>query len=366
MLDGHYCRLRQERLLERLRQRELDAVVCAATHHVYYFTGHWTFWQQQSGFVLFADGRSSLISADRPAEGAAADELRAYEATWMGTQRQEQPAAVAQKVIEALGARKAGRVGIDASAVSSQVAARFHGGIDVIDEDLFQLRRRKDADELELMKMAIRCCEGMYQRAREILLPGVAELHVFNELHAAAVEAAGEPLSGMLGNDYACGVGGGPARKKRVAKGGELYILDLGPAYRGYFSDNARTFSVDGKPTDTQMKAWEAVVGCHTVVEEMARPGARCRDIFQAADEFLKQKGYKGMAHHLGHGVGLQPHEFPHLNLRWDDVLMEGEVFTAEPGVYDEDLRAGIRIENDYLVTDKGVVNLLNTPMEMV
>jgi Xaa-Pro aminopeptidase len=74
----------------------------------------------------------------------------------------------------------------------------------------------------------------------------------------------------------------------------------------------------------------------------------------------------RGLVHHLGHGFGLQPHEFPHLNPKWDDVLLEGEVFAAEPGVYGEDLNWGVRIENNYLVTRAGVQNLLNSPMGLV
>ena len=53
------------------------------------------------------------------------------------------------------------------------------------------------------------------------------------------------------------------------------YILDLGPAYRGYFADNCRAFSVDRKPTDAQMKAQQAVLECLAIVERMAKPGAK-------------------------------------------------------------------------------------------
>ena len=63
------------------------------------------------------------------------------------------------------------------------------------------------------------------------------------------VEVAGEPLT-ALGNDYQCNQRGGPPRN-RDAQAGELFILDLGPAYRGYYADNCRTFSVDRSPTET-------------------------------------------------------------------------------------------------------------------
>jgi Xaa-Pro aminopeptidase len=256
-------------------------------------------------------------------------------------------------------------VGLDASVVNSQVAIEFKD-TEAIDPELWQMRRQKDADELKLMKKAIACTEAMYRKAKEIIKPGIPELKVFTELNEAAVLEAGEPLTELLGNDFACAARGGPPRKDHKAGKGELYILDLGPVYRGYFSDNARTFAVDGKPTDKQMKAWEAIVGALKIVEKMARPGAKGREIFAAVDEHFKKTRKSGMPHHLGHGVGLQPHEYPHLNPQWDDVLMEGEVFTAEPGQYGGGLNAGIRLENDYLVTKDGVESLFNFPLELV
>ena len=78
---------------------------------------------------------------------------------------------------------------------------------------------------------------------------------MFNQLHAAAVETAGEPLTD-LGNDFRCNAPGGPPRARRTWAG-ELYILDLGPAYRGYYADNCRTFFVGaGEPADAQQTAW--------------------------------------------------------------------------------------------------------------
>ena len=172
-------------------------------------------------------------------------------------------------------------------------------------------------------------------------------------------------MTALLGNDYACGVGGGPARPGRVTKSGEIYILDVGPTYRGYFADVCRAVHVDRKPTDAQMIAWNSIVGALKIVERSAKPGTFCRDIYHEASVRLRSSSESGLTHHLGHGVGLQPHEYPHLNPRWDDTLMEGEVFTAEPGLYGAALAGGIRLENEYLVTKDGVENLLDSPLEL-
>lgn len=370
MLDPTFSRTRQARLSELMSKLRLDAVVVGLPHHVYYFSAHLAAWQHTTAFVLFGDGRAVLVSANAPDNKAAADEALAYEANWNGTLRQEQPATIAALIVNRLegAGRRHLRVGVDSSAVGLHVSLlHTSGSVETIDPHLWQMRRAKDADELGLIKTAIRASEAMYARAREIIAPGLPELELLGELHKAAVKSTGEPMTALLGNDYACGVGGGPARDGHVAQAGQLWVLDLGPTYRGYFADNCRAFAVDKKPTDAQLKAHAAIMGALAIVERTAKPGVKCREIFSSVDDHLKAAGYAGgMPHHLGHGIGLQPHEFPHLNPRWDDTLLEGEIFTAEPGLYGNGINGGIRIENDYLVTNDGVENLLNFPTGLV
>jgi Xaa-Pro aminopeptidase len=166
------------------------------------------------------------------------------------------------------------------------------------------------------------------------------------------------------GNDYACGVRGGPPRM-RTCNAGELYILDLGPAYRGYFGDNARTIAVDGRPTDDQLAAWRHVCEALAVVERRARPGVRCRDIYEEVRQWLATAPVGSWSSHLGHGIGLFVHEMPHLNPEWDDVLEAGDVIAVEPALYDPALRCGMRIENNYLVTDAGLELLSPFPLDL-
>lgn len=365
MLEPQLCRARQKRFLS-TAGTNFDAAVFGSAENVYYFTGYHTGWAKQSALILFSDGRSVLYSPDSPATGAAVEDARSFEASWFSTMRLEQAMAVAAQLVEVLHDGKAKKIGVDASDVASQLLLANLFRATPVDTQMYQQRRVKDADELALMQKAIGATEAMYTRAKQIIGPGVDELHVFNELQAAANTFLGEPVTAPLGNDFACGVGGGPPRQGRKAEAGELYVLDLGPCYRCYFADNCRAFSVDRKPTDPQIKAQQALVGALKVVEQLAKPGVKCVDIFNAVDAHLQQALGRKQTHHLGHGVGLSPHEFPYLNPKWNDTLLAGEVFTAEPGVYGSELRGGIRLENQYLVTPTGVRNLLNFPLDLV
>ena len=143
-------------------------------------------------------------------------------------------------------------------------------------------------------------------------------------------------------------------------------MLDLGPGVRGYNADSCRAYAVDRRPTDVQQAAHAALCGVFPIVERMARPGVRCVELYDAADAHVRATLGHGLPHHLGHGVGLQAHEYPHLNRRWDDVLIEGDVFTVEPASYGGQLNGAIRVENQYVVTAGGVENLLDVPLSLV
>ncbi len=362
MLEPAHAKHRQRRLLDRLAASGQDAILITQPQHVYYLTGHRPAWRHLPAFILRDDGRSTLICANSPTANVAADTVISYPANLGATLRQDQASAIAGIISEQLIGSHS--VGFDASETASMLDLHT-AGCRCIDDDLCQLRRAKDPDELQLMQRAIDATKAMYHRARQIIEPGITEIDVFNQLHAAAVESTCEPMTALLGNDFACGAGGGPPRAGRKAQDGELYILDLGPTYRGYFADNARVICVNRKPTDAQYKAWQAIVDVFPIIESLAKPGVRCRDLYAAIDEHFQSQFGRKQFHHLGHGVGLQAHEFPHLNPHWDDTLIEGEIFTAEPGFYADELHAGLRIENQYVVTASGVRNLTPFAMEM-
>ena len=363
-IDLSASRGRQRRLLERMAELKLDLAIVAQIEHIQWLAGPRFDWKLQPLAALWADGTMLVVAPSDSSELAATDEILRYEAKWLSTIRQDQRAAAAQVLLAALARRPAPRtVGVEFSSFPPCLAGGLNAKLVDIEPSLQRMRRRKDADELARLKKAIATTGAMYARAREIVAPGVNELDVFNELQAVAVREFGEPLTGT-GNDYASGVHGGPPRD-RQAEAGELYILDLGPAYRGYFADNSRTFSVDGRPTGRQLQANEHVRKAFVIVEREVRPGKRCRELFDEVREHLVQFPGGAWLAHLGHGIGLFPHEAPHLNPTWDDAFEFGDVIAVEPAIYAPDLRAGIRLENNYLVTDRGVELLSDFPFEL-
>jgi Xaa-Pro aminopeptidase len=363
-LDPTACRDRQRRLLDEMRAAEIDLALVVRTEHVQWLTGYRPFWLGQPAAALWADGHCTLACPRKAPESAATDEIVTYEAAWHSTWRNDQAEACAAVLRDRIAARPAARrAGVEYSACGPHFLALLPAAPLDIEPQLVRMRRRKHADELALLRKAIAATGRMYQRAREIVRPGLTELEMFAELQAAAEREFGEPALGS-GNDFQCGSRGGPPRP-RAAQEGELWILDLGPGYRGYYGDTCRTLCVGARPSEAQHQAWEAVAATFPYLEQAVRPGTSCRAVFDEVQRRLDAHRPGSFNHHLGHGFGLAPHEGPHLNPRWDDRFEAGDVFTAEPGLYGPDLRAGLRLENDYLVTETGVELLSDFPLEM-
>jgi len=348
-LDLDLCRERQQRLLGVLESAKAERAILTRPEQVHYFTGYRPHHLMTATACIDADGCLLVAPNEEPTRHAAT-RMVTFEAQWLCTLRQDQELAAAKALKDAL-PKPAARMATDGAAGWE--------GVD-IEPEILQLRRRKDADEVAMIRHAIGGTEAMYARAREIIEPGITELRVFNELQSAAVNAIGEMLTGT-GNDYQCNSPGGTPRD-RAAGDGELYVLDLGPAYRGYYADNCRTFAVNRQPTDEQLRAHKAIVSVLDHVAATVKPGVSCAALFAEAKAMLDDCEPDSFHHHLGHGIGLFPHEAPHLNPNWDDTFQEGEVFTAEPGLYNKTLRAGIRIEENYLVTADGVEQLTRFP----
>lgn len=362
-VDVEACRGRQKRLLAEMERMGLDLVVLTRGESVQWLTGAQVGSLFAPAAVLTASGRVTAVLPSRKAtQTLAADEVVPYEEKWCSTLRDEQRLLSNEVLLPTL-PKQLGRVGGEWSCLGPQLLTALGGEVEDVESMLFRLRRRKDADELRMLNRANDANRVMYARAREIIEPGVNELDIYSELQAVAIRELGEALT-YFGQDFRCNARGGLPRDRK-AEAGELYILDLGVGFRGYYSDNARTIAVDGQPTDAQQLAWERLSEVFPLVESTVRPGASCRELFEQVQALLDKNTPWVFNHHLGHGVGLLPHEGPHLNPNWDDTFEVGDYFTAEPGLYHEDLKHGIRLEENYVVTADGVECVTDYPLSL-
>jgi Xaa-Pro aminopeptidase len=148
----------------------------------------------------------------------------------------------------------------------------------------------------------------------------------------------------------------------KISKG--LLLLDIGACYRGYCSDITRVFSL-GKPSRMQKGLYAGVFAAKQSAQSMIMPGAVAGNIFDGAEELLKRGTGFGLVHGLGHGLGLDAHDFPSGFFHGSaEKLRKNNVLTVEPGVYGK--FGGIRIEDDVVVTARGCRPLTRAPEELV
>jgi Xaa-Pro dipeptidase len=221
------------------------------------------------------------------------------------------------------------------------------------------MRRRKDSDELEIISAAVAVNEAGYRALASAVRPGLLETEAFAIFQQAVTVAGADPV-GELGNDFRGGCAGGRPRPVPLVEG-DLLPIDAGAVVRNYYSDMCRTFAVSGRRSAVQDQAFDFVSQALLKAESLVRPGIRCADVFDEIAAFLNSRRNSWrFDHHLGHGIGLEPVEPPFINKGSQDVFDEGDVFTLEPGLYGDDLRAGVRLEQDYVI-EGGKLRRLST-----
>jgi Xaa-Pro dipeptidase len=363
VVDLEGCRGRQQRLIEAVEPTGAELILLTRRESVQWATGAFV----KSPFIPIAclrpDGHMTLVMPDRQlSEPVAADEIVGYEAKWHSTNRDEQLAASSAIVRDKITAVPK-QVACEFEAFPPQLLLGWNATLVEIDSVVFELRRRKDPDELRMLGHANDANRAMYERARQIVQPGANELDIYSELQSVAVRTLGEPLT-YFGQDFRSGQRGGAPRGRKI-EAGETMIFDLGVGFRGYYSDNARTIAVGGNPSEKQQQAWTAAADIFDYIKSAAKPGVSCKALFEEAQRRLDEYKPWVFNHHLGHGVGLAPQEGPHLNPRWEDILAEGDFIAVEPGLYHEELRFGVRLEQNFFVTATGVDLLTDWPLHL-
>ncbi len=215
-------------------------------------------------------------------------------------------------------------------------------------------RMIKSPAELALMQLANNITLSVYEAAYKSALPGMTnrELSGLISLAYRHCGVTGE-ASCQVGEYSALPHGSVQAQ---VIREGQIVLIDDGCTVEGYQSDISRTF-VLGKPTDKQKKVFDVVHQAQAAALAAAKPGVTCAAIDKAARDVIDTAGfgpdYKHFTHRVGHGIGMDGHEWPYL-VRGNATRLEpGMCFSDEPGIYLEG-EFGVRLEDDWYVTPDG------------
>lgn len=233
------------------------------------------------------------------------------------------------------------------------------------EEKLRLLRMIKDAKELKIIEEACALADYAVQFGANEIKEGKTELEILNAVEFALKQKGVTEMSFatmVLTGANAASPHGNPGTTK-IQKG-DFVLFDLGVVVERYCSDITRTVAY-GDINEKQKEIYDTVLKAQLAAIEASKPGVTAADVDLAARNIISQAGYgEYFPHRLGHGLGISVHEYPSMTETNPLVLEEGMVYTIEPGIYVPNV-AGVRIEDDVYVTDKGLKVLTKFPKEL-
>lgn len=352
---------RQERARQLMRDNNLDAVLMIGGTSLVYFTSvRW--WNSERLFaaVLPAKGEAFYVcpafEEDRAREqiangpGGNSADVR----TW---QEDEDPYRLVVAGLKDRGI-SSGRIGIEerTTFVFSDGIAKAAPQVKVASATSVTAgcRMIKTQHELDLMRLANQVTLEAYQAVYKSLQPGMSQ-YDFANLIEAAYSKLGFRGEASVNTGEASALPHGSA-KPQIIREGTIVLIDDGCSVEGYQSDISRTF-VLGKPTDKMRKVFDIVHRAQSAALKQAKPGVEAQSVDAAARKVITDAGYgpdyKYFTHRVGHGIGMDGHEWPYL-VRGNTIsLRPGMSFSDEPGIY---IRGefGVRLEDDMYITENG------------
>ena len=352
---------RLERARQLMAQNKIDALCMIGGSSLIYFTGiRW--WNSERLFTLVLPQKgnpfyvSPAFEEDRAREQIAqaplGDSCRVF--TW---QEDQDPYALVAKGLRESGFAS-GRIGIEerttfvfSNGISKAVpAAEFVSATPITSG----CRMIKSPAELALMRLAAQVSLAAYEASWKSLSPGMTQ-----DQFAALVSAAHQQLGFTGEASVQVGVYSAlphGSRTPQTIREGTVLLMDGGCSVEGYQSDISRTF-VLGKASDKLKRVFDLVHQAQTAAVKTARPGLPAGEVDTAARKVITDGGfgpdYKYFTHRVGHGMGMDGHEWPYL-VRGNRLPLKTDMtFSDEPGIY---IRGefGVRLEDDMHITDDG------------
>ncbi|HEV8355155.1 MAG TPA: Xaa-Pro peptidase family protein [Gemmatimonadales bacterium] len=353
------ARLDQARRL--LAAEKLDALLLTGGTSLDYFTGiRWGLSERLLALVLPGSGRAFIVcpafEKDRAMEQIAAGPLKG-DADVMTWEEHESPYRLIADGLRARGIT-GGRLGVEetvrwvfsSGAQAAMPAVALASGTPVT----AGCRMVKSPHEIELMRLAAEVTLTAYEAAWKALADGMTQ-NDFARLVSAAHDKLGfQGGAGVQVGAYSALPHG--SATKQVVRPGSILLIDGGGTVEGYESDISRTF-VLGKATDRMKQVFEIEQRAQKAALAAARPGVECQAVDAAARKVITDAGfgpdYKYFTHRVGHGMGMDGHEWPYL-VRGNTLPLQAHMTTSdEPGIYIPG-EFGVRLEDDMHVTESG------------
>ena len=348
---------RMERARELMRANKLDAICLAGGANLLYFTGvRWGNSERLFMAVLPQKGRMFWVAPafeeDRARELMSDKDARIY--TW---QEDDNPYVLVGRGLKDTGLAT-GRLGVDerTAFVFSDNIRQTNNALETASATVVTAgcRARKSPTELALMTLANNITLDAYEAAWKSVREGMTNRELSAMIVAAFEQQGYNGNVSVQTNEFAANPHG--SVKPQQIREGSVVMMDDGVSVEGYVSDVTRTVAL-GKPADKVKQVFDIVLRAQSAALAAAKPGAACESVDAAARKVVEDggygPGYKYFTHRLGHGIGMEGHEWPYLVKGNKQVLEPGMTFSDEPGIYIAG-EFGVRLEDCMHITETG------------
>lgn len=237
---------------------------------------------------------------------------------------------------------------------------------DELSTAIYDMRTVKTKDEIEKIQKAQQIAEKAFDEVLNFIKPGVSEREISMLLDNVMIRNGAEAISfdtiALTGRNTSMPHG---VPSDCIVKNGEFVLMDFGAVYNGYHSDMTRTVCV-GEPTEEMKKVYNIVLEAQLKALDFIKSGVTGAEADSIARNYIASEGYgETFGHSLGHGVGMEIHEYPNASQRSKAIFKENMVVTVEPGIYLSG-KFGVRIEDFVVVTENSCQNLTKCPKKMI
>jgi Xaa-Pro aminopeptidase len=344
-----------------MAEHHIDALMLTGGTSMVYFTGmQWGLSERMTAVIVPAKGNAFIVTPkfeeERTLEQARTGPLGAATQvmTW---EEHENPGALVAQGLRTAGIAS-GSLGVEETVrfTFSNMVAMAAPSLRITSGNPVSAgcRMVKDQHELALMRLASQVTLKAYEAAWKALKDGMTQ-DQFADLVAKAHRKLGfEGGAGVQVGEYSALPHGSVT--PQVIREGTILLIDGGCKVEGYSSDLSRTF-VLGRATDRMKSVFEIEHKAQSAALATAKPGVECQAVDAAARKVIADGGfgpdYKFFTHRVGHGMGMDGHEWPYL-VRGNTLKLEpGMVFSDEPGIYIPG-EFGCRLEDDMVITEAG------------
>ncbi|MCP3027426.1 Xaa-Pro peptidase family protein [Halobacillus sp. A5] len=351
-----------------LRENNIEAAFINSPENVFYLTGFLTDPHERLLGLLVFPEVDPIVVLPAMEEGQIKSAGWSYEV--IGYADHEDPWEKVKEKLRRNDLAEVRTAGIEKQVLSygrSEALLQLFEGPDVIDieSELNEMRLVKDEQEVKIMREAAELADEGIEAGINALAEGVTEMEVLAEIEYQLKKKGVSQMSFstmVLFGEKSGQPHGNPGDRK--LNRGDLVLFDLGVVWKGYTSDITRTFAFQSI-TEEKRSIYDKVHEALQASLAISKPGSRIGDLDQTAREVIDEAGYGELfPHRIGHGLGINVHEFPSMSHLNDGILKEGMTFTIEPGIYDPTV-GGVRIEEDVLITKHGCETLTKTPTEL-